>query len=174
MLTFWKVSILHSAWTVSSERSIQRISTSTIMAMYFIKTSARAMPWRDGGVDGEVYGLLIDWDISCFVEEADGNTSPIPHLRTGTTPFMAIDLQRGANGISVAPEHRYCHDLESFFWSSGFGQVLWNWARPDCFLPSTHKAYQFSLLEPPCYGASTICSSVDLHSAYWDGYDRVS
>ncbi|KAL1662546.1 hypothetical protein GGF50DRAFT_128656 [Schizophyllum commune] len=66
--------------------------------------------------DGKVYGLLIDWDISCFLDEADGSTSSIPHLRTGTTPFMAIDLQRAASRDRVAPDHRYCHDLESFFW----------------------------------------------------------
>ncbi|KAI4524569.1 hypothetical protein GGG16DRAFT_117223 [Schizophyllum commune] len=68
------------------------------------------------GIGGKVYGLLIDWDLSCIVDEADGNTSSIPHLRTGTTSFMAIDLQRTASRIRVAPDHRYCHDLESFFW----------------------------------------------------------
>ena len=66
--------------------------------------------------DGKVYGLLIDWDISCFLDEADGSTSSIPHLRTGTTPFMAIDLQRQTVGNTAAAYHRYCHDLESFFW----------------------------------------------------------
>ncbi|KAI5887842.1 uncharacterized protein SCHCODRAFT_02671791 [Schizophyllum commune H4-8] len=68
------------------------------------------------GSDGKAIGFLNDWDLGCFVD-ADGiGTGSTSQHHTGTTPFMAIDLQRAADGTCVAAEHRYCHDLESFFW----------------------------------------------------------
>ncbi|KAI5825615.1 hypothetical protein K523DRAFT_250736, partial [Schizophyllum commune Tattone D] len=68
------------------------------------------------GADGKVAGLLTDWDISCLVGEEGLGKRLAPQLRSGTTPFMAIDLQRQTVGNSAAAYHRYCHDLESFFW----------------------------------------------------------
>ncbi|KAL1725844.1 hypothetical protein EV714DRAFT_220503, partial [Schizophyllum commune] len=66
--------------------------------------------------DGKVVGFLNDWDLGCFVNaDGVGEGSTSQH-RTGTTPFMAIDLQRQTGGKSAAADHRYCHDLESFFW----------------------------------------------------------
>ncbi|KAL1713560.1 hypothetical protein EV715DRAFT_211411 [Schizophyllum commune] len=66
--------------------------------------------------DGKVAGLLNDWDLTCAVEEEGLGQRLAPQLRSGTTPFMAIDLQRRAGGKYAATDRRYCHDLESFFW----------------------------------------------------------
>lgn len=66
--------------------------------------------------DGKVAGLLNDWDLTCAVEEEGLDQRLAPQLRSGTTPFMAIDLQRLAGGKYAATDRRYCHDLESFFW----------------------------------------------------------
>ncbi|THU98859.1 hypothetical protein K435DRAFT_752501 [Dendrothele bispora CBS 962.96] len=61
--------------------------------------------------DGQVKGVLNDWDLSSKINET-GNvpTSDAKH-RTGTLPFLALDLLR------TKPEHHlYRHDLESFLY----------------------------------------------------------
>ena len=61
-------------------------------------------------VDGEVFGVLNDYDVASL--ESD---SPLANERTGTIPFMALDLleNHGKKGIV---KHVYRHDLESFIW----------------------------------------------------------
>ncbi|TRM63255.1 hypothetical protein BD626DRAFT_569278 [Schizophyllum amplum] len=67
--------------------------------------------------DGKVLGFLNDWDLACFVGPLDLSESSTSQHRTGTGPFMAIDLQQPDNeGKSPKRDHRYCHDLESLFW----------------------------------------------------------
>ncbi|KAI5887841.1 uncharacterized protein SCHCODRAFT_02692445 [Schizophyllum commune H4-8] len=66
--------------------------------------------------DGKVAGLLNDWDLTCAVEGEGLGQQLAPQLRSGSTIFMAIDLQRRAGGKYAVTNHRYCHDLESFFW----------------------------------------------------------
>lgn len=58
------------------------------------------------GSDRQIYGALNDWDLSSL----DVPNRTIEHERTGTIPFMAIEL------LSSSPVHLYRHDLESFFW----------------------------------------------------------
>jgi hypothetical protein len=60
-------------------------------------------------IGGEVYGVLNDFDLACGIDSA--NASPTSNQRTGTKPFMAIDLL----SESPPPRHLYRHDLESFF-----------------------------------------------------------
>ncbi|KAJ3749402.1 protein kinase [Lentinula detonsa] len=60
-------------------------------------------------IDGKVYGVLNDFDLSSFVRDMD--KGPSFNERTGTRPFMSPDLltplwKRG---------HLYRHDLESLF-----------------------------------------------------------
>ncbi|KAJ3715958.1 protein kinase [Lentinula guzmanii] len=60
-------------------------------------------------IDGKVYGVLNDFDLSSFVRDMDKGSSS--NERTGTRPFMSPDLltplwKRG---------HLYRHDLESLF-----------------------------------------------------------
>ncbi|KAF6753295.1 hypothetical protein DFP72DRAFT_428272 [Ephemerocybe angulata] len=60
--------------------------------------------------DGTVAGILNDWDMAKFVDTAqDGVTAG--HHRTGTPPFMALDLIHGRDRV-----HHLRHDLESFFY----------------------------------------------------------
>lgn len=59
------------------------------------------------GSDGTIYGVLNDFDLSSF-RDAVGNVAWV--RRTGTTPFMSIDLLRGLQ------DHYYRHDLESIFY----------------------------------------------------------
>ncbi len=57
-----------------------------------------------------VCGVLNDMDLSFDLVEDSKETLL---LRTGTPPFMAIDLLRE---YSLQPEHIYRHDLESLFY----------------------------------------------------------
>lgn len=92
---------------------------------------------REGEGGGVVRGVLCDWDLAydpedpypqpsktlkatatshkvineIVVEKHDPNVHVGPCYRTGTGPFMAVDLL--AEG--EVPPHQYRHDLESFF-----------------------------------------------------------
>src|ERR1700733_7205210 len=56
---------------------------------------------------GKIFGVLNDYDLSIF----RSTTNPSSKNRTGTKPFMAIDL------LGQNPDvHRYRHDLESMFY----------------------------------------------------------
>lgn len=57
--------------------------------------------------DGRVIGVLNDYDLAIFTS----NNTPSSKTRTGTRPFMAIDLLGSPTDV-----HRYCHDLESMFY----------------------------------------------------------
>ncbi|KAJ4001201.1 protein kinase [Lentinula boryana] len=60
-------------------------------------------------IDGRVYGVLNDFDLSSFVR--DMAKGPSSDLSTGTRPFMSVDLLNPKwNG-----GHLYRHDLESLF-----------------------------------------------------------
>ncbi|KAJ3892940.1 protein kinase [Lentinula edodes] len=61
-------------------------------------------------IDGEVYGVLNDFDLSSRVRDMD--KGPTSNQRTGTRPFMSVDL------LSPVWEggHLYRHDLESLFY----------------------------------------------------------
>ncbi|KAG8990627.1 hypothetical protein FRB94_004534 [Tulasnella sp. JGI-2019a] len=59
----------------------------------------------------EIFGVLNDFDLATMVGAKHATNSE----RTGTLPFMALDLltRKGCNG---EVEHLYRHDLESFLW----------------------------------------------------------
>jgi hypothetical protein len=63
------------------------------------------------GEDDTLVGVLNDYDLSSLatVHGPDGNE------RTGTVPFMALDLLT-AKGQRGEVKHLYRHDLESFMW----------------------------------------------------------
>jgi Fungal protein kinase len=56
---------------------------------------------------GKIFGVLNDYDLAIF----KSNDAPSSKTRTGTKPFMAIDLLGNPTDV-----HRYRHDLESMFY----------------------------------------------------------
>ncbi|KAE9382310.1 hypothetical protein BT96DRAFT_755069, partial [Gymnopus androsaceus JB14] len=60
-------------------------------------------------IDSKVYGVLNDFDLSSYVDRL--NNGPSSNHRTGTKPFMAIDLLN-----KLKKSHMYRHDLESLFY----------------------------------------------------------
>ncbi|KIK31666.1 hypothetical protein CY34DRAFT_102938, partial [Suillus luteus UH-Slu-Lm8-n1] len=59
--------------------------------------------------DGRYIGVLNDFDLSSTQETPSGQE------RTGTVPFMAIELLT-KNAIEGKVQHLYQHDAESFLW----------------------------------------------------------
>ncbi|KAF9016192.1 hypothetical protein BDZ89DRAFT_409497 [Hymenopellis radicata] len=59
--------------------------------------------------EGRIYGVLIDMGLSSDLDDLKATSL----RRTGTPPFMAIDLLRK---YSLQPEHIHRHDLESLFY----------------------------------------------------------
>lgn len=63
-------------------------------------------------IDGEgVRGVLNDWDHAARVGDNGESLRSTAHARTGTWPFIALDLL-----VEDPPPHLYRHDLESFFY----------------------------------------------------------
>ncbi|RXW21539.1 hypothetical protein EST38_g4307 [Candolleomyces aberdarensis] len=64
------------------------------------------------GKEGRIKGVLNDWDMASF-KDTLGKIDWLlaAHHRTGTPPFMAIDLLK-----ADPPPHLYRHELESFFY----------------------------------------------------------
>ncbi|KAJ7649776.1 hypothetical protein FB45DRAFT_885919 [Roridomyces roridus] len=60
--------------------------------------------------DGDVQGVLNDFDMAKPTVEDASNSSTSRH-RTGTKPFMAVDLL-----VEEPPQHLFRHDLESFMY----------------------------------------------------------
>ncbi|KAI9460375.1 hypothetical protein HD554DRAFT_2133358 [Boletus coccyginus] len=56
-----------------------------------------------------VVGVLIDFDLATIVDSVTGNE------RTGTVPFMALDLL-SKEVLAGKIEHIYAYDAESFIW----------------------------------------------------------
>ncbi|KAG2156721.1 uncharacterized protein EDB93DRAFT_863999 [Suillus bovinus] len=61
--------------------------------------------------DGKRIGVLNDYDLSSLA----GDPGPRGNERTGTVPFMALDLLT-LEGQRGEVKHLYRHDLESFMW----------------------------------------------------------
>src|ERR1700722_13929567 len=55
----------------------------------------------------KVYGILNDFDLAVY----EDRTLPSSKQRTGTRPYMAVDLLE-----KKASKHMYRHDLESMIW----------------------------------------------------------
>ncbi|RXW22420.1 hypothetical protein EST38_g3416 [Candolleomyces aberdarensis] len=80
--------------------------------------------------DGNVKGVLNDWDMASF-KNALGTIDRLlaAHHRTGTPPFMAIDLLS-----KTPPPHLYRHELESFFYI-----LLWGALHYDVVAGVRHR-----------------------------------
>ena len=66
------------------------------------------------GEDGQIYGVLNDLDLACFITS---HKQPTSKHRTGTKPFMALDLLRG---FQPDTPHYPRYDLESFIYVLGW------------------------------------------------------
>ncbi|VDC02063.1 unnamed protein product [Peniophora sp. CBMAI 1063] len=64
-------------------------------------------------VAGEVYGVLDDFDLASNDSRSDEDVERLE--RTGTLPFMALDLLQARSQNETLP-HLYRHDLEAFYW----------------------------------------------------------
>lgn len=64
-------------------------------------------------LDDKVYGVLNDLDLSSLRSDVEsGNRTSFQ--RTGTPPYMAIELLKNAHSGAPPIRHLYRHDLESF------------------------------------------------------------
>ncbi|KAF9236381.1 hypothetical protein BU15DRAFT_31016, partial [Melanogaster broomeanus] len=72
---------------------------------------ANLMYYRRDDTNRTVVGVLNDYDLASL---ANGK-SPLGNERTGTIPFMAIDLLE-PDGQDGKVKHLYRHDMESFIW----------------------------------------------------------
>jgi len=61
-------------------------------------------------IDGKVYGVLTDYDLSSWKIDMNSNYKTTSQQRTGTPPYMAQELLQG-----TSPLHLYRHDVESLF-----------------------------------------------------------
>ena len=62
---------------------------------------------------GKPVGILNDFDLATWVDHSTTNND-----RTGTIPFMAIDLLK--DGLELRTPRLYRHDIESFSWVLAF------------------------------------------------------
>jgi hypothetical protein len=66
-------------------------------------------------IDGQIQGYLIDWDLASLVGRDSHNLD-----RTGTMPFMALELLESVAPGKAPVLHTYAHDAEAVCWV-----VLW-------------------------------------------------
>ncbi|KAJ7229860.1 hypothetical protein GGX14DRAFT_581489 [Mycena pura] len=67
-------------------------------------------------IDGKVYGVLNDFDLSVLWNKEPRSTSK---QRIGTEPYMAVDLLV----VGPPPPHLYRFDLESLFYVVAYGTI---------------------------------------------------
>ena len=97
-----------------------------------------------------------------------------PTYRTGTGPFMALDIL----GYYQPPAHLYRHDLESFFWVLAWFIIAYDsktkkvrsieeWCNNDYATVAREKA---SFLDRPCTLLENVAS--EEYKALWDTWGR--
>jgi serine/threonine protein kinase len=62
-------------------------------------------------IDTEIWGNLIDWDLASLVGHETHN-----HDRTGSMPFMALELLESVAPGKAPVHHTYAHDAEAVCW----------------------------------------------------------
>ncbi|CAA7261234.1 unnamed protein product [Cyclocybe aegerita] len=94
------------------------------------------------------WGALHDFDLGSEIDE-DGNVQPSnATYRTGTLPYMAVDLVRAPLKPSprieyVPPAHYYRHDLESFFYILIFASTRYTFEKGRCLpVPACLRTWQ--------------------------------
>ncbi|KZV64382.1 hypothetical protein PENSPDRAFT_171019 [Peniophora sp. CONT] len=79
----------------------------TERGVYHRDPSVHNVMYREGE-KGEKLGVLNDWDLATDIESMHDGLE-----RTGTVPFMALELLDDSSGQI---KHQYRHDLEAFYW----------------------------------------------------------
>ncbi|KII94510.1 hypothetical protein PLICRDRAFT_169259 [Plicaturopsis crispa FD-325 SS-3] len=104
---------------ISKAEELQTVLFETVWGHHVLYKKARIlhrdisdgniMFWRDA--KGTVHGILNDFDNAIQLNENYEAKKPIATHRTGTLPYLAIDLLYDAHRSFP---HRYRHDVESF------------------------------------------------------------
>jgi hypothetical protein len=74
-------------------------------------------------------GILSDWDLASLIDDENAVIASNAKHRTGTVPFMSIHL------LKASPPHKYCHDLESFFYILVWAAVHFDLQKKQCLPP---------------------------------------
>ena len=77
--------------------------------------------YRKDNNTGEVIGVLADFDLSSLKANTSRNTE-----RTGTVPFMALDLL-STKALAGEVEHDYGHEAEAYFWVGVYDTACYNY-----------------------------------------------
>ena len=97
--------------------------------------------------DGKKYGVLNDFDLAAIMAVGERTPKKQGFERTGTLPFMAIDLLRYPDGqIS----HWFRHDLESCMWClvwQALARKQEHWYSDELTRISAEKSGMLSLLD---------------------------
>jgi hypothetical protein len=74
-------------------------------------------------------GILSDWDLASLIDDQDAVIASNARHRTGTVPFMSIHL------LKASSPHKYCHDLESFFYILVWAAIHFDLQKNQCLSP---------------------------------------
>ena len=97
--------------------------------------------------DGKKYGVLNDFDLAAIMAVGERTPKKQGFERTGTLPFMAIDLLRFPNG-QISRWFR--HDLESCMWClvwQALARKQEHWYSDELTRISAEKSGMLSLLD---------------------------
>ncbi|KAF8701409.1 hypothetical protein AX14_000444 [Amanita brunnescens Koide BX004] len=104
-------------WNVDSVEEFQDVFVDCVECHYAAYRQGRVLH-RDLSINNlmcdkqstRYIGILSDWDLASLIDDRNAVIASNAKHRTGTIPFMSIHL------LKSSPPHRYCHDLESFFY----------------------------------------------------------
>jgi len=115
-------------WMLSKKlRPIHTLVPADFWKAFWHTIRCHALLWRIGIAHGDVslynlmykednnYGVLNDFDLSTIMEPGARNPNRQGLERTGTLPFMALELLE-EKGFDGKIPRRYDHELESFAW----------------------------------------------------------
>ena len=100
--------------------------------------------------DGKKYGVLNDFDLAAIMAVGERTPKKQGFERTGTLPFMAIDLLRHSNG-QISRWFR--HDLESCMWClvwEALARKQEHWYSDELTRISAEKSDTLGLLDKSC------------------------
>ncbi|KAF8347979.1 hypothetical protein F5887DRAFT_1157560 [Amanita rubescens] len=133
-------------WMVDSVEEFQNVFVDCVECHYAAYRRGRVLH-RDLSINNlmcdkkstRYIGILSDWDLASLIDELNAVIPSNAQHRTGTIPFMSISLLKGN------PPHKYCHDLESFFYILIWAAVHFDLRKKQCLpSPPTFKKWNNS------------------------------